>query len=214
MVAFCSTISTATPGGVDLLDDLEVLLDERGRQAHRRLVHQQQPRPRHQRPAHRDHLLLAARQRPRELAAALAAAAGTARGRGRSPRRASRRGAAPRRARGSRGRSCWPNSRRFSGTIASPRGDPLRHRRTATRPRRRAAPRPERAAARCPGSSSASSTCPRRCRRAGRPARPPPTLQRDPLQDPHLPVVGGDACRAQQRVGHPSSARASGSRPR
>ena len=71
IAAFCSTISTATPDCVDLLDDLEVLLDERGRQAHRRLVHQQQPRPRHQRPADRDHLLLTARQRAGELAAPL-----------------------------------------------------------------------------------------------------------------------------------------------
>src|SRR5215469_15678485 len=56
---------------MDVLDDLEVLLHERGRQAHRRLVHQQQPRAGHQGPAHRDHLLLAAGQRARELVAAL-----------------------------------------------------------------------------------------------------------------------------------------------
>src|SRR5262249_48501732 len=36
-------------GGVDVLDDLKVLLHQRGGQAHRRLVHQQQPGPRHQR---------------------------------------------------------------------------------------------------------------------------------------------------------------------
>src|SRR5581483_4326821 len=54
-------------GLVHLLDDLEVALDEDGREAHRRLVHQEQLRPRHQRPPHRDHLLLPARQGPCEL---------------------------------------------------------------------------------------------------------------------------------------------------
>ena len=48
---------------VDRADDVEHLVDEHRRQAHRRLVHQQQLRPRHQRAADRDHLLLAARQR-------------------------------------------------------------------------------------------------------------------------------------------------------
>ena len=52
---------------VDRLDDVEDLLDEHRRQPHRRLVHAQQPRPRHQRPADRDHLLLAARQGSGEL---------------------------------------------------------------------------------------------------------------------------------------------------
>src|SRR4051794_41391895 len=58
-------------GLVHLLDDLERTLDEDRREAHRRLVHQQQLRLRHQRPTHRHHLLLAARERASELAAAL-----------------------------------------------------------------------------------------------------------------------------------------------
>src|SRR5262245_41555766 len=56
---------------VDLLDDLEAPLDEDRREPHRRLVHKQELRLRHQRPSHRDHLLLAARQRSGELAATL-----------------------------------------------------------------------------------------------------------------------------------------------
>ena len=48
---------------VDRADDVEHLVDEDRRKAHRRLVHQQQLRPRHQRASDRDHLLLAARQR-------------------------------------------------------------------------------------------------------------------------------------------------------
>ena len=48
---------------VDGLDDVEDLVDQRRRQAHRRLVHQQEPRPRHQRAADREHLLLAAGER-------------------------------------------------------------------------------------------------------------------------------------------------------
>jgi hypothetical protein len=56
---------------VHLLDDLEAPLDQDRGEAHRRLVHQEQLRPRHERAAHRDHLLLAARERPCELLAAL-----------------------------------------------------------------------------------------------------------------------------------------------
>ena len=58
-------------GYSDLLDDLEAPLDEDRCEAHRRLVHEHQLRARHERPAHRDHLLLAARERARELRAAL-----------------------------------------------------------------------------------------------------------------------------------------------
>ncbi len=67
MFAFCSTISIATPVSLTCLRISEILLDERGGETHRRLVHQQHPRPRHQRSPDRDHLLLAARERPREL---------------------------------------------------------------------------------------------------------------------------------------------------
>ena len=48
------------------------LLHDEGRQAERRLVAQEQPRPAHQRAADGEHLLLAARQRARELRAPLA----------------------------------------------------------------------------------------------------------------------------------------------
>src|SRR3954453_1103842 len=56
---------------VDLLDDLEDLVDQDRREAHRRLVEQEQPGARHQRTADRTHLLLSARQRPRLLRSAL-----------------------------------------------------------------------------------------------------------------------------------------------
>jgi hypothetical protein len=56
---------------MDLLDDLEAALDEDRRQPHRGLVHEHQLRPRHQRPPHRDHLLLSAGERARKLAPAL-----------------------------------------------------------------------------------------------------------------------------------------------
>src|SRR3981081_1485198 len=52
---------------VDLADDVEVLLDEKRRQAERRLVDQQQFRRPHQAPADRDHRLLAARHGAGEL---------------------------------------------------------------------------------------------------------------------------------------------------
>jgi hypothetical protein len=56
---------------VDLLDGLEDELHEGGRQAHRRLVEQQQAGLRHQRPGHGQHLLLTAGQRARDLLRAL-----------------------------------------------------------------------------------------------------------------------------------------------
>src|SRR3954469_3542211 len=58
------------PGFVHLLDDLERALDEDRREPHRRLVHQQKLRLRHERTAHGDHLLLAAGERSCELRAA------------------------------------------------------------------------------------------------------------------------------------------------
>ena len=102
---------------VHLLDDLEAALDEHRREAHRRLVHQQQLRLRHQRAAHRDHLLLAARQRAGELGAPLVEEREQRRRRARTPpsgrpsaagRRPSRGSRAPSSARtaaGSRARS-------------------------------------------------------------------------------------------------------------
>ena len=59
------------PGLVHLLDDLEVSLDEDRGEAHRGLVHEQEPGAGHERPPHRQHLLLAARERAGELRAAL-----------------------------------------------------------------------------------------------------------------------------------------------
>ncbi len=52
---------------VDVADRLEDLLDQDGRQPHARLVEQQQARAGHQRPADGEHLLLAARERARDL---------------------------------------------------------------------------------------------------------------------------------------------------
>ena len=48
---------------VDRGDQFEHAIDEERRQAHGRLVHAEQARAAHQRARHRDHLLLAARQR-------------------------------------------------------------------------------------------------------------------------------------------------------
>ena len=62
----------ACPGSLISVTIVEDLLDQDRRQAHRRLVEQQQPRPGHQRPADRQHLLLAARQRAGLLRRALA----------------------------------------------------------------------------------------------------------------------------------------------
>jgi hypothetical protein len=53
------------------LDQLEGPLDQQRREAHRRLVHQQQARPAHQRAPDRQHLLLAAGEGAGELAVAL-----------------------------------------------------------------------------------------------------------------------------------------------
>src|SRR5712692_3756480 len=52
-------------------DDTEDFLDDDRSQAERRLIHQQNPRTRHQRARHRQHLLLAAGQRSGKLLAAL-----------------------------------------------------------------------------------------------------------------------------------------------
>src|ERR1700736_5005068 len=56
---------------VDLLDLLEQPLNDLGGEAEGGLVHQQQPRLRHQRPRDRQHLLRAARERPGYLRPAL-----------------------------------------------------------------------------------------------------------------------------------------------
>jgi hypothetical protein len=60
MLAFCSTSRIAVPSVWISLDRVEDLLHERRREAHRRLVEEQDARLGHQRPAHRQHLLLAA----------------------------------------------------------------------------------------------------------------------------------------------------------
>ena len=52
----------------------KISLHEQRREAERRLVEQQQPRPRHERARDREHLLLAARERAGALLAALAQA--------------------------------------------------------------------------------------------------------------------------------------------
>ena len=56
---------------VELADGVEDLPHDQRREAERRLVEQQQPRPRHQRAGDRQHLLLAARQRAAALVQAL-----------------------------------------------------------------------------------------------------------------------------------------------
>ena len=115
-------------GLVHLLDDLEAALDEDRRQAHRRLVHQQQLRVRHQRAPHRDHLLLAARRASRRAGRAARAAAGRACRRARSPPCAL--AVAVRYAPISRFSSTviGANSRRFSGHDRHPRVDPVARR--------------------------------------------------------------------------------------
>ena len=56
---------------VQVLDDAEDLRDEQRREAERRLVEQEQPRPLHERAREREHLLLAAAERAGLLVAAL-----------------------------------------------------------------------------------------------------------------------------------------------
>ena len=63
MRAFCSTSNTVVLRRISR-DDPEHGLHDHGRQPERRLVQQQQPRLRHQAARDRDHLQLAARQRP------------------------------------------------------------------------------------------------------------------------------------------------------
>ena len=62
MLAFCSTSRT---------DDVEDLLDEQRREAHRGLVEQQELRTAHEGTAHGEHLLFAARERAGRLILAL-----------------------------------------------------------------------------------------------------------------------------------------------
>ena len=178
---------------VDGLDDVEHLLDQHRREAHRRLVHQQQPRPRHQRAPDREHLLLAARQRAAVLVGPLLEAreqrvdaleVGC-----RTPRPALR-GACRRPSPGSPTRSC---ARRCGATPAparcrggrSPRWRGGRCAACRTR-------RCPRSAAPCRGSSSAWSTCPRRCRRAGRRSRRGWTSRLTLVQDADRAVAGDD----------------------
>ena len=59
----CSTITIVTPVGLEPLDDLEELLHDERREAERQLVDEQQLGLEHHRLRHREHLLLAARQR-------------------------------------------------------------------------------------------------------------------------------------------------------
>src|SRR5437660_882332 len=56
---------------VDLAEDSEQVAHDQGRQSERGFVQQHQPRPQHQRARHRQHLLLAARQRAGLLGVAL-----------------------------------------------------------------------------------------------------------------------------------------------
>ena len=55
--------------GCKLTDDLEELDNDKGREPHRDLVQKKEARPAYQSPRHGEHLLLTARQGPRELLA-------------------------------------------------------------------------------------------------------------------------------------------------
>ena len=68
--ANCSTTRIDTPVARDLGDDAVQLLDDERRQAHRQLVEQQHGRIGREATGHREHLLLAARHRAGQLAAA------------------------------------------------------------------------------------------------------------------------------------------------
>ena len=70
--AFCSTSRMVAPRLRSSATDRENLVDELGREPHRRLVEEQDLRPDRQRPRDREHLLLAARERPRRHVAARA----------------------------------------------------------------------------------------------------------------------------------------------
>ena len=71
MRAFCSTSRIVVPSSWSRADRVEDRVDEHRGEAHRRLVEQQDPRLGHQRPAHRQHLLLAAAERAGDLVLAL-----------------------------------------------------------------------------------------------------------------------------------------------
>ena len=72
MRAFCSTTRTVRPSSwFEVADDPVELLDGGRGEAERRLVEHQQARPRDERAGEREHLLLAAGERPGLLAAAV-----------------------------------------------------------------------------------------------------------------------------------------------
>ena len=62
VIVFCSASGNDTLSSVEIAHDLENLLDDLRCESHRRLVEQDHRRLRHQRPADRRHLLLAARR--------------------------------------------------------------------------------------------------------------------------------------------------------
>ena len=61
-MTFCSTSRMVTPRLAQADHRVENLVDQHRREPHRRLVEQQEPRVAHQRAAHRQHLLLPARE--------------------------------------------------------------------------------------------------------------------------------------------------------
>ena len=176
-----------------------------GREPHRGLVHQQQPRPRHQRAAHRDHLLLAARERAGELARAARRRAGRARRRARSPRRSP-----PLAQVGAHLEVLEHRHRREQAAVLGHDRDPACGSGAGRRRSLTSSPANQHAAAArahdARGSSSASSTCPRRCRRAGRRARRRRPCSDDPLEDVDRPVVGVDVVELEQQRRRPLAA--------
>ena len=70
--ANCSTTRIDTPSLATLRDDLVQLFDDDRRETHRQLVEEEERRVGGEAARHREHLLLAARQRARELRAPLA----------------------------------------------------------------------------------------------------------------------------------------------
>ena len=149
----------------------EQVVDDLRREAERRLVEQQDARPRHQAAGDRQHLLLAAREQARALVQPLAQARKALQHRlDVRARVGARRRNAPSRMLSSTLSS--GNTWRPSGTSTTPRATTCSARRARSAPRRREWMPPRTGAVQSGERRASASTCRRRWRRARRPPRP------------------------------------------
>ena len=194
---FCSTSRIVRPWRFSSAIVSKIRSTMSGARPERRLVEQEQPRPAHQRPPDREHLLLAARQRPAGLAEPLLEQREQRRTPSRGRRRPPRRrvcATAPRRRFSLTDRR--PKIRRPSGQCEMPSAT---IRSVGARGDVRALERDRalRSAGAAPRSCAASSSCPRRSSRSARRARPGRDRQRHALERPDVAVADVDVGRAQ-----------------